>query len=195
MLERHRELGAVGAEQSLEMLSLLSGEGGRQDTPSATVGAVTDLGDEPLDRADAGQENPVADEPGRRPVDKEARPIVARPAQGVEPAGQPEAGLPIEREVAVAVAVTDQGHVPPTLPAVAIAVEGRRPARRQLLSHREQRRRPRSSTVPPSSDSGAPDVADRRARGMISGRTKATELERLLPWAWQAERLAAAVDA
>jgi hypothetical protein len=29
---------------------------------------------------------------------------------------------------------------------------------------------------------------------MVSGRTKATELERLLPWNWQAERLAAAVE-
>jgi hypothetical protein len=26
---------------------------------------------------------------------------------------------------------------------------------------------------------------------MISGRTKATKLERLLPWTWQAKRLAA----
>ena len=30
---------------------------------------------------------------------------------------------------------------------------------------------------------------------MVSGRTKAHDLERLLPWNWQAERLAAAVDA
>jgi len=30
---------------------------------------------------------------------------------------------------------------------------------------------------------------------MVSGRTKATELERLLPWTWKVERLAAAVDA
>jgi hypothetical protein len=29
---------------------------------------------------------------------------------------------------------------------------------------------------------------------MVTGRTKATELARLLPWAWKAERLAAAVD-
>ena len=30
---------------------------------------------------------------------------------------------------------------------------------------------------------------------MISGRTKVNELERLLPWSWKAERLAAAVHA
>ena len=30
---------------------------------------------------------------------------------------------------------------------------------------------------------------------MVSGRTKAHELERLLPWAWKAERLAAAAHA
>jgi hypothetical protein len=30
---------------------------------------------------------------------------------------------------------------------------------------------------------------------MVSGRTMATELERLLPWAWKAERIAAAVNA
>jgi hypothetical protein len=30
---------------------------------------------------------------------------------------------------------------------------------------------------------------------MVSGRTKATELERLLPWSWKAERLEAAVAA
>jgi hypothetical protein len=30
---------------------------------------------------------------------------------------------------------------------------------------------------------------------IVSGRTKAHELERVLPWAWQAERLAAAVHA
>jgi hypothetical protein len=30
---------------------------------------------------------------------------------------------------------------------------------------------------------------------MVSGRTKTHELERLLPWAWKAERLAAAVTA
>jgi hypothetical protein len=30
---------------------------------------------------------------------------------------------------------------------------------------------------------------------MISGRTKANELERLLPWTWQAERQAALVHA
>src|SRR3954469_3420015 len=36
-----------------------------------------------------------------------------------------------------------------------------------------------------------PDVLER----MVSGRTKAHELERLLPWTWKAERLAAAVDA
>ena len=35
------------------------------------------------------------------------------------------------------------------------------------------------------------DVLER----VVSGRTKAHELEGLLPWAWQAERLAAAVDA
>jgi transposase len=35
------------------------------------------------------------------------------------------------------------------------------------------------------------DVLER----MVSGQTKAHELERLLPWAWKAERLAAAIDA
>jgi hypothetical protein len=35
------------------------------------------------------------------------------------------------------------------------------------------------------------DVLER----VVSGRTKANELERLLPWAWKAERLAAALDA
>jgi transposase len=30
---------------------------------------------------------------------------------------------------------------------------------------------------------------------MVSGRTKANELERLLPWAWKAEQLEAAVHA
>jgi transposase len=35
------------------------------------------------------------------------------------------------------------------------------------------------------------DVLER----MISGRTKATELERLLPWTWKAERLAATAGA
>jgi hypothetical protein len=30
---------------------------------------------------------------------------------------------------------------------------------------------------------------------MVSGRTKATELERLLPWNWKAEQLEAAVNA
>jgi hypothetical protein len=34
------------------------------------------------------------------------------------------------------------------------------------------------------------DVLER----MVSGRTKAHELERLLPWAWKAERFATAVD-
>jgi transposase len=34
------------------------------------------------------------------------------------------------------------------------------------------------------------DVLER----VVSGRTKAHELERLLPWAWKAERLAAAID-
>jgi transposase len=35
------------------------------------------------------------------------------------------------------------------------------------------------------------DVLER----MVAGRTKATELARLLPWTWQAERRAAAVHA
>ena len=35
------------------------------------------------------------------------------------------------------------------------------------------------------------DVLER----VVSGRTKAHELERLLPWAWKAERLAATADA
>ncbi len=35
------------------------------------------------------------------------------------------------------------------------------------------------------------DVLER----MVAGRTKAHELERLLPWTWNAERLAAAVNA
>ena len=30
---------------------------------------------------------------------------------------------------------------------------------------------------------------------MVSGRTKATELARLLPWAWKAEQLEAAIHA
>jgi transposase len=34
------------------------------------------------------------------------------------------------------------------------------------------------------------DVLER----MVSGRTKAHELEQLLPWSWKAERLAAAVN-
>ena len=35
------------------------------------------------------------------------------------------------------------------------------------------------------------DVLER----VVSGRTKAHELERLLPWTWKAEQLAATVDA
>ena len=35
------------------------------------------------------------------------------------------------------------------------------------------------------------DVLER----MVSGRARATELERLLPWAWKAERIAVAVNA
>jgi hypothetical protein len=35
------------------------------------------------------------------------------------------------------------------------------------------------------------DVLER----MVSGRTKANELERLLPWTWKAERLTAAINA
>ena len=35
------------------------------------------------------------------------------------------------------------------------------------------------------------DVLER----MVSGQTKAHELERLLPWAWKAERLAVTLDA
>jgi transposase len=35
------------------------------------------------------------------------------------------------------------------------------------------------------------DVLER----VVLGRTKANELERLLPWSWKAERIAAAVDA
>ena len=35
------------------------------------------------------------------------------------------------------------------------------------------------------------DVLER----MVAGRTKAYELERLLPWTWKAERLTVAVDA
>jgi hypothetical protein len=35
------------------------------------------------------------------------------------------------------------------------------------------------------------DVLER----MVSGRTRANALARLLPWTWRAERLAAAVDA
>jgi hypothetical protein len=35
------------------------------------------------------------------------------------------------------------------------------------------------------------DVLER----MVSGRTKATKLERLLPWAWKAEQLEATADA
>jgi transposase len=35
------------------------------------------------------------------------------------------------------------------------------------------------------------DVLER----VVSGRAKAHELERLLPWAWKAERLAAAANA
>jgi transposase len=34
------------------------------------------------------------------------------------------------------------------------------------------------------------DVLER----MVSGRTKSNELERLLPWAWKAKRLAAVFD-
>jgi hypothetical protein len=30
---------------------------------------------------------------------------------------------------------------------------------------------------------------------LVSGRTKAYEIAQLLPWAWKAERLAAAIDA
>ena len=44
----------------------------------------------------------------------------------------------------------------------------------------------------PARDSFAwPGVLER----MVSGRTKTTELERLLPWAWETERLEAAVNA
>jgi transposase len=41
----------------------------------------------------------------------------------------------------------------------------------------------------------AAGVAHRRARVDVAGRTKATELTRLLPWAWKAEQLAATADA
>ena len=46
--------------------------------------------------------------------------------------------------------------------------------------------RPRSST----GSAWLTDVLER----VVSGRAKAHELERLLPWAWEAERLAAAAN-
>ena len=43
----------------------------------------------------------------------------------------------------------------------------------------------------PGPTKGAGSVLER----MVAGRTKAHELEQLLPWNWKTERLAAAVDA
>ena len=131
---------AFGIEQGVDAQALLVGERGGQDAPGTTAGATANLGDEPLDRADAGQQDLVAAQPGGRPVDEQARPVVARPAQGIEPAGQPEASPSVEREV-VAVALTDQGHVPPALPPLAVAVESGRCCQRELPGHRGEHRR------------------------------------------------------
>jgi hypothetical protein len=56
-----------------------------------------------------------------------------------------------------------------------------------------QRSRVQSALPPP--DQGRIDLDQPMSPLMVSGRTKAHELERLLPWAWKAERLTAAVDA
>ena len=106
-------------DEPFQAQALLGRDTDRQAPPQPLGGAGPHPGDEPLKRRGARQEHLAGDEPGRRPIEQDARPIGAGPAQGEEPAGEAEANAR-HLECAVAVGRPNLDRVTPAPAARAV---------------------------------------------------------------------------
>ena len=85
-----------------------------EQLPQTRLHARTDLGNKPLQYADTGQQYLAGDQPADGVIEQQAGAVWSGPAQRAEPApeAKPNTGV---YKLAVAIAGTDFGRVPPTL--------------------------------------------------------------------------------
>ena len=111
-------------EQRGDPGTLLLVERCHQAFPEALLRPVPDAADKPFEDADTRQQHLVDDQPGRGPLNQQARMVVATPAQRIQPSGQAEPGRSVAGELGEAVALADQGEMADALTAVVeIALE------------------------------------------------------------------------
>ena len=139
--------------------------------------------DQALQRGHAGQQHLVRQQPGGRPVEQQPGPVITRPAQDIEPPGQPEPGRRIFLEVAEPILLADGRGVPPSLPAVAVAFQARRLRLPELARHGRHhgRRRLGGIVQEGAKEAGRPKL-DREAKPVMgtpaSGRPARGRLHR-----------------
>ena len=125
----------VGADQGDQLFLLLGGQSPGQTLPKAQRGAMAHAAGQAFQRGDAGEQHFVRQQPGGRPVEQQPGPVIARPAQDIEPPGQSEPGSGIILEVAKPILLADGRGVPPSLPTIAVGIQARRLSLPELARH------------------------------------------------------------
>ncbi len=167
IIERGERL-VVGADQGHQLLLLLGGQDPGQALPKAQRGTVAHAADQALQRGYAGQQHLVRQQPSGRPVEQQTRPIIAGPAQDIEPPGQPEPRSRFLLEVAEPILLADGRGVPPSLPTVAVAFQARRLPLLELARHgRDHGRRRLGRIVEKGAKEARRPELDRKAKPVV----------------------------
>jgi len=125
----------VGADQGHQLLLLLGGQGPGKALPKAQGGTMAHAANQAFQCGNAGQQHLVGQQPGSRPVEQQARPIIACPAQDIEPPGQPEPGSRILLKIAKPILLANGRGVPLSLPTIAVGIQARRLRLPELARH------------------------------------------------------------
>lgn len=124
----------AGDQQGIKLRPLLARHVAGESAPEPARGPGANAGYQALQGRRPRQEHLLYHRPGGRAVEQHARPVCARPAQGVEPASQAEVDEWI-RELAIAEAGPDFSGVLPADPALAIQGEASRIGYPKLTRH------------------------------------------------------------
>ena len=112
----------AGDQQGIKPHLLFARHVAGEGPPESAGGPGADAGHQALESRRPRQQHLLRHQPGGRTVEQHARPVRARPAEGVEPTGQAETDERVG-ELAVAEASTNSPGVLPTNPALAIQGE------------------------------------------------------------------------
>ena len=127
-------------EQPVERIAVMKGQRGHRDEMRVGNRHGERVGRVASGDGDARQQHLVGDQPGRSSINQGAGPIVAAPAKGVEPSGQPETCHRVVAKVREAAVRPDEREVPDASASRKIGVHVRAGFKSELFDHGRQGR-------------------------------------------------------